>query len=312
MGVGPSGSGQKRPTRRPDPQGPTPSSQSNAWSGAKSPPDHACFAVHGSGGSDQNGSVGGRPNGRNAVGTQIETAGRNIPFRHRRLMTRHADRQPPVRVERPWSVHGPPNHSGQRLTHLGGTNALRQFAAKRGLRQQVKRAAPVRERSPEQWITPVRSDETFLDRCVPLGARVDRRDERFPRRRAIANRREHVDQHRMNHEAVVVVPMEQRSIAVRAVAFVPLFVLTDGVVHSHRIPGLAEQCERGFDRRGKQQPVVERRADAVCRSKGGRHGGAHGRWQRPTERIRCAQHRLREERCVHERLTARRDIHVGR
>ena len=106
----------------------------------------------------------------------------------------------------------------------------------------------------------------------------------------------------MDDEAVVVVPVELRSVAVRAVALVPLLVLAKRVVDARAIPCRAQGLQRRFDHRRKQQPVVEPRHD--------RTGGLQRRDQLPlrrrveavAQRARRAEESLREERGIDQRL----------
>ena len=155
---------------------------------------------------------------------------------------------PPVRfVNHPFAsnvlrrVQRAPDDCGQAPREPAPARALRQFAPQRELREQMERAAPVRDasaRSPESC-RPAPSRRSRMRRtrrarsCDAL-ARV--RFHAGESRRMI----EHVQQHRLNDEAVVVVPMEGRAVTVSAVALVPLLVLTNRVVHAHAIPGRAE------------------------------------------------------------------------
>ena len=57
----------------------------------------------------------------------------------------------------------------------------------------------------------------------------------------------HVQQHRLDHEAVVIVPLEQVAVAVRAVAFVAFEVFVDREVYSHQVAAVVVVEQERFD-----------------------------------------------------------------
>ena len=71
----------------------------------------------------------------------------------------------------------------------------------------------------------------------------------------------------MNDEAVVVIPVELWSIAIEAVAFVPFFVLANGVVDAHLIPRFAHQTKECFHGGAEEEPIVEARFDDAAAAK---------------------------------------------
>ena len=125
------------------------------------------------------------------------------------------------------------------------------------LREQLKGAASIRQRAADCRKAAVRRDQAFLNRGIASRTLVLACGELFPRRHLAADDVQDIQQHRVNHEAVVVVPVKRRTIAVDAVSLVPLVVLAERVVHTHPIPGCAKRRERRFHRCGKEQPVVE-------------------------------------------------------
>ena len=202
------------------------------------------------------------PSGSSADRAEIEAAGRDVALADARLMAAEADAQPAVGVERAGRVDRPADDGGQRAADLRRARP----------RRAARAAAPS---APAAWNAPTAVGERSADRreacrrarsAVPAPRRSAARALRSrvptgPSTPAcsVAERVEHVEQHRMDDEAVVVVPVERRAVAVGAVALVPLVVLAQRVVDAHPIPRGAELGERRLDRRREQQPVVEAR-----------------------------------------------------
>src|SRR5581483_11801441 len=110
----------------------------------------------------------------------------------------------------------------------------------------MESAEAIRERSADGGITSIGANHPFLYGSIASCPRQDRWFERFPSLRFFGYGRHHFHQQRMNHEAVVVIPMELRPITVNAVAFVPLIVLPDRIIDTHGVPGLARKTEKCF------------------------------------------------------------------
>src|SRR3569833_14422 len=66
----------------------------------------------------------------------------------------------------------------------------------------------------------------------------------------------HIIQVRMYHEAIVVIPMKFRPIAVNAIAFVPCLMSFSRVINPFNFMRLIYGDEKSLYHRGKQQPVV--------------------------------------------------------
>src|SRR5439155_22175377 len=123
----------------------------------------------------------------------------------------------------------------ERGPHLPSRQSVGQRAPKGRVREEVERAAPVRERAPERWKGSVGTDQALLNRRVAPRAQRRARREILPRRRLAGAGVEDREQHRMDDEAVVVVPMELGTIPIGAVALVPLLVLPQRVVDAQAI-----------------------------------------------------------------------------
>ena len=113
---------------------------------------------------------------------------------------------------------------------------------------------------------------------------------------------EDVEQHRLDDEAVVVVPVKGRPVAVDAVALVPLVVLPQRVVDAHPIPRGAETRQRGLDRGREQQPIAEHRRNRAARLERRNELLRRRRTQRLSERPRRPQNPLGQESRVDQRL----------
>ena len=123
----------------------------------------------------------------------------------------------------------------------------------------------------------------------------------------------HVQQHRLDHEAVVIVPLEQVAVAVRAVAFVAFEVFVDREVYSHQVAAVVVVEQERFDDAAEKQPVVGRSAD--------RAGGFQGIddlpfdsfVQTPPDLFGRPHQPVREEGRIDQRLLVFREVHaIGR
>src|SRR6266571_9453358 len=83
--------------------------------------------------------------GQQADRAEVEAAGRDVAFAHRRLVSTEADAQPAVRVERPRRLDRAADHGGQGAPDLGGRQALGKVAPQGHLREQVEGAEAVGE-----------------------------------------------------------------------------------------------------------------------------------------------------------------------
>ena len=81
-------------------------------------------------------------------------------------MAGEADPKPSVRIERVGRPRACGDHRRERAAHLRRRHVGRQIAAKRHLREELKRAAAIRDRSADRREAAVRRDEAFEDRRV--------------------------------------------------------------------------------------------------------------------------------------------------
>src|SRR5438874_9019211 len=162
-------------------------------------------------------------------------------------MAAEADAEPALRVERARRPERTADDGGQRAANLRRSHSVRQRAAQRGLREQMKRATAIRERSSDRRKRAVWRDQPLLDGGVPPRTLFDPDAHLFYDRDPVGERRDEIHQHRVDDEAVVVIEMESWSVAVDAVSLVPLLVLPDRVLDARRVPAGAERREPGFD-----------------------------------------------------------------
>src|SRR5208337_2186349 len=144
----------------------------------------------------------------------------------------------------------------ERATDLRGVDAFGELMAERHLGQVMECAVVIGERTTDGGEGAFGADEALQNGGVADGAGFDWRAHRFPAAGGFYGV-EDVEEQGMNDEAVAVVKVEGRTVAVKAVAFVPLLDLTQGGVDAHSVPGQAELVEQGFDDGGKKNPVVE-------------------------------------------------------
>ena len=187
--------------------------------------------------------------------TQIQASSRNVRLAHGRLMPCKPNRQPALRIECPWPLDHPSHHRRQSTSHLLRRYSLRQFSPQADIAQQLKCSKPIRQRSSNRRKRRLRTDHPLLNRCVSLRPLQRHRLQSTPRLRLRRYCLQHLHQHRLNHKAVVVVPVEMRPIAIGPISHEPQLMHLDCVVHTHRVPPLAHEVKPGFDHRRKQQPV---------------------------------------------------------
>ncbi len=125
----------------------------------------------------------------------------------------------------------------------------------------MKSSESISERTADRGKGAFGADQALLNRGIALSPSQDRGIEALPCVRPAPGGFENLQQHRLNDEAVVVIPMELRTIAVKAVALVPGLVFADSVVDAHGVGPLACEAEKCFDRCAEEQPVVEARFD---------------------------------------------------
>src|SRR5206468_11400959 len=162
------------------------------------------------------------------------------------LMAAESDLKPARRIERPGRFNRSADGRRERRANLSRREAVRKRAPKRHLREEMKRTEPVGERSADRRERAVRRDQPLLYRRVTACALLDPRRELLPRSDVVTAGIEDVEQHRVNHEAVVVIPVEFRTVAVHTIALVPLLVLTQRVVDPNAIPIRSEPAKRRF------------------------------------------------------------------
>ena len=126
-------------------------------------------------GADQKSSVGGQAERQQSDGAQIEAPRRDVGLADAGLMAAEADAQPAVRIEGVGRFDRPANDGSERAAHLRGRDAVWQRAAQRHLRQRLKRAEAVGDRSAEGGKRPIGRDEALQDRRVATRTRLDAR-----------------------------------------------------------------------------------------------------------------------------------------
>src|SRR6185312_579220 len=152
---------------------------------------------------------------------QVTAAGGYVRLSDGRLVTVKSDGEPAFAIERTRGIKHSPHHSRQSRPHLGRRNRLRKIAPQSHLREQMKRAEAISERSARWRKTAVRRNQSLLDGGISDGSSLCFSLQRVPRVRRFSDHIEHVQQQRMDHEAVVVVEVELGTIAIYAIAFVP-------------------------------------------------------------------------------------------
>src|SRR6202158_4216380 len=197
---------------------------------------------------------------------EVEAARGYIALADLKLMTTEADGKPTLRVECSGSLDHSADDGRQRGTQLLGRNILRKLPPQRHLRQQLKRAEAIRKRAADWRKGPLRADEPLLNGCVLLGTGGNCRQEGLPCGRLFAHGLKHVDQHGLDDEAVVIVPVKLSAIAVNAVAFLPFFMVAHSVIDAHRIPLYTRVTQGGLDHSAEKQPVTGTRLDHASRA----------------------------------------------
>src|SRR5207302_5617989 len=114
---------------------------------------------------------------------------------------------------------------------------LGQLAPQRHLAEQLERPEAVGEGATDRWERAFGRDHALLNGGIAARSLQHRVDESLPRRGRGPNQAEHVEQHRLDHEAVVVVPVKRRPVPVHPVPLVPLLVLGEGIVHAQWYKG---------------------------------------------------------------------------
>ena len=173
-------------------------------------------------------------------------------------MAGEANGEKAVGVECAWGRIHAGHDRGESTADLGGVDRFRESMTESHLGEMLECAIAVGERAANGGEGSFRADKPLLDGGVAAGAGFHGlAEEGFPALGGFADGVEDVEQHGLDDEAVVVVPMEVGTIAVEAVALVPLLVLAQGVVNAHGVPGLTVLAEHGLDDGGEEEPVVE-------------------------------------------------------
>src|SRR2546427_5031219 len=110
-------------------------------------------------------------------------------------------RSQPSAFEGAGRLNRSPNDGGERAAHLRRRHAVGQRAPQRGLREQVERAASVRDRAANRRKASIRRDQPFLNGSVAASALLLTDRKILPRGRLVLARVEDVDEHRMDYEA---------------------------------------------------------------------------------------------------------------
>src|SRR2546423_3615556 len=124
--------------------------------------------------------------------------------------------------------------------------------AQRDLSEQLEDAEAVGEAAADRWERSLWADQALLDGGVAARSRQDGGVQVVPALVLFLHRFEHVEQHRLDDEAIVVIPMEISAVAVDAVALVPVHVVLEGGFHGLDEPGLADGAEGGLDHGGEE------------------------------------------------------------
>jgi len=253
---------------------------------------------------------GGEAQGEEPHRAEVEAAGGDVALPHPGLPPAEADAQPARLVEGPRSLDRAADHRGERAAHLGRRDLGGELAEEGHLGEEVEGPEAVGERAPDRGERPFRRDEPLEDGRVAAGPGEGGGPHGLPGRRGRPAGLEHVEEHRVDHEAVVVVPVEGGTVAVDPVALVPLGVLAQGVVHPERVPPRPQPGEGGLHRRREEEPVVEGRLDGPGRLEGPHEVGAHPRIEGGDEGPGGAEEGLAEERRVHEGLALPGEVQV--
>src|ERR1039458_3791454 len=96
----------------------------------------------------------------------------------------------------------------------------------------MKGAATVSDGAADGGKGAVRRNQPLLDSRVPPRARQDIGEQSLPPAAIRANVAQRIQQHGLDHETVVIVPMKVRPIPVKAIAHKPLFVLAASIIAS--------------------------------------------------------------------------------
>jgi hypothetical protein len=240
---------------------------------------------------------------------QVEASRGDVAFAQVRLRAEQSDAQPAIRIESAGRIHDAPYHRGERAPHLGGRQIVRQLVLQRDLREQLKGAEPVRDRTADRGVAAIGRDEplengavaardlalSLLHRGVAIGVRPERGED--------------VEQERLDHEAVVVVPVEIGAVAVDAITEVELLELAQDQIDARLVPFLAHAQQRHLDHRTEQQPVRVGRGDVA----GGYERGDQVAPDRGIDGVpQCARRAddgVCEERRIHERLPLLGEVH---
>lgn len=186
-------------------------------------------------------------------GTEVEAAGGDVGFGEGGLVSGEAEGEPAAGGEGAGGVEGSLENSGEGGADLRGGQGVGEIFPQGLPGEEVEGAGAVAEGSADGREGAVGGDLALLDDGVTAGAVEN----------AVAELREvlegfdDVGEHGVDDVAVVVVAVEFGSVAVNAVAEIPLFVLAEGVIDAHAVCGFADGFEEGFDEGGEEQPVVK-------------------------------------------------------
>ena len=119
----------------------------------------------------------------------------------------------------------------------------------------------------------------------------------------IRERPQHINIHRLNDEAVVVIPAEFRAVAVHAIAQIPAFKHVHSIIHARQVVvAFAHHTQRRLHHCGEEEPVHHKRGEFPRRAQGTHQIPLRLLIQRVEQLLWGANDAVRQERRVHQRL----------
>ena len=243
---------------------------------------------------------------------QISAARIDIRLGHVDLAACKADAQPSLFVERLGSSKLAGDDSCQRATHLGRRNRLRQFMNQRRMSHRMEGTHTIDNGAAHNRIGSFGRNHTLLLFGIACETLHLHGQELFRTLYLVLGHdAQHICQHRMNHEAVVVVGMILGAVAIDTVAHIPL--VTEGIhaIHQALHVTLAGKLQQsGFDHRSKQQPVVVEGLDATRTLQLRNHAFARRFIHTSPQLLGSTQQALSQESSIDQGLRRRTKIKV--
>src|SRR6185437_11314819 len=109
-----------------------------------------------------------------------------------------------------------------------------------------KRTAAVGDGAAHNRVLPLRTDDALLNGGISLRSRVNSLSHLLPCGLSISDRLHELQQVGMNDEAVVIIGVVVRPIAIGAVAQIPVHMLAQSVVDAETVPVAAKRFNSSF------------------------------------------------------------------